>query len=1127
MTGNIIGEDFNSRVVDEINLRQKIHGSGFQRNRTPEEIQFLNNRNAWLKMASSVYVIGDQTSKDFKYQEEDNEIKFFNTDVNKDGIFDGVERLKQIGITDPQNFVGNQLAQRGILFNTLSEAQFNAAGKFERYNFRSGVTKTNSLWNNSSYGLGGSNFGLSPAPGLLEASVRCINRGSIREADVTLKAFNKFQFELIELLYLRLGFSIMLEWGFDKYIDQETGKIQRVGNTIIEDLWFKNAEGTNSALYQSIESYRQDYQFNYDGFYGKVANFDWAFNADGTYDISLKLITKGDVIESLTARNKVLSITPEDIEDDIARQSGVFTIDTGVGEIPDSNIVGVAGDSKLGLKMYELVRDFPWADRKEEERDKANRVIKAGSVKGSYFSWENSREYYDGLSLDRDQDNFPALELPDYNYFMTFGQLLKFCRDLLCPVINKEIPEPVLQFEVNEDTNICSVYPNMISLDPKVCIIKPKIFQTTDSTIEELVYPGYLNDLRDFSFNDGDCHYGKIMNIYINFEYIAEILSDTNEEGKLSIFEFLKKITTGINKALGNVVNLEPIIKDDITVTIIDQNPIPNLLPPTKASFELFGYNTTTSGSISNFVSDINFKSKITPDLATQITIGATAGGGSAKNYDATAFSKWNLGLIDRQNPAFNDSMGVPDGTNAGTTEQDEAWDNGRPVGSFTKKLNIFISGNQDQESELEENKTVKYKGVKIRNVEYSTFLTIAQGIDYAEKVKEGIDAAIDIAKDIYGITALQNFLYDEAEQYATNFDLYLVRAFGGKCNVTTDKKNTKSITVKTRNALYTQLSDDFVSQGHQAFKAFVNLQNQKIFADTQQPSPQIGFIPLDFGLTCEGLSGIKIYNGFESKQQFLPYQYDNAVRFIITKVDHNISENNWTTTLGTLSVPKIDPVKKSSPFFGKKAADEGSRIKLVVNSGPIDPLGINDTSGLLSDDPLKIIDNRTTRGVPENSDTFGKEISIETAVSYMNVNAQDRFRNFYNSLLNGGYDDYVIKINAVYRTFQRSVELKAENSKNASPGRSVHNYAAGVDFNVIDPTGKMFKKTERNPWIEQGIVDVATKSGLQWGGNFAGYVDSVHFFVNFDRDVALQNAENDNQGKPQRDWDTQNTDLT
>ena len=53
------------------------------------------------------------------------------------------------------------------------------------------------------------------------------------------------------------------------------------------------------------------------------------------------------------------------------------------------------------------------------------------------------------------------------------------------------------------------------------------------------------------------------MNIYINFEFIAETLKDTNDQGELSIYEFLKKITVGINKSLGNVVNLEPVIKDD------------------------------------------------------------------------------------------------------------------------------------------------------------------------------------------------------------------------------------------------------------------------------------------------------------------------------------------------------------------------------------------------------------------------------------------------------------------------------------------------------------------------------------------------------------------------------------
>ena len=143
-----------------------------------------------------------------------------------------------------------------------------------------------------------------------------------------------------------------------------------------------------------------------------------------------------------------------------------------------------------------------------------------------------------------------------------------------------------------------------------------------------------------------------------------------------------------------------------------------------------------------------------------------------------------------------------------------------------------------------------------------------------------------------------------------------------------------------------------------------------------------------------------------------------------------------------------------------------------------------------------------------------------------MNINAQSQFSNFYNNLKNEGYDSYVIKINAVYRSFQRSVELKEQNPKNASPGKSVHNYAAGVDFNVIDSYGRQLMKADYDPWIEQGIVAQAEKVGIKWGGYFAGYRDSIHFYVDFNRDTALQNAAADNPGKPQRDWDTRNTEL-
>jgi len=34
--------------------------------------------------------------------------------------------------------------------------------------------------------------------------------------------------------------------------------------------------------------------------YGKRTNFNWSFNPDGTYDISINLVSVGDIIESLT-----------------------------------------------------------------------------------------------------------------------------------------------------------------------------------------------------------------------------------------------------------------------------------------------------------------------------------------------------------------------------------------------------------------------------------------------------------------------------------------------------------------------------------------------------------------------------------------------------------------------------------------------------------------------------------------------------------------------------------------------------------------------------------------------------------------------------------------------------------
>ena len=47
----IIGESFPEYVNEQVKIRQKIYGS---KNRTPEQLTYLNGRTAWVRLISSV-----------------------------------------------------------------------------------------------------------------------------------------------------------------------------------------------------------------------------------------------------------------------------------------------------------------------------------------------------------------------------------------------------------------------------------------------------------------------------------------------------------------------------------------------------------------------------------------------------------------------------------------------------------------------------------------------------------------------------------------------------------------------------------------------------------------------------------------------------------------------------------------------------------------------------------------------------------------------------------------------------------------------------------------------------------------------------------------------------------------
>jgi hypothetical protein len=73
----------------------------------------------------------------------------------------------------------------------------------------------------------------------------------------------------------------------------------------------------------------------------------------------------------------------------------------------------------------------------------------------------------------------------------------------------------------------------------------------------------------------------------------------------------------------------------------------------------LYSYNRDGGGSSAGFVRNFGFKTEITPQLATMLTIGAQAAG-SVVGEDATSISKLNEGLIDRIKEEVIDANSTP-----------------------------------------------------------------------------------------------------------------------------------------------------------------------------------------------------------------------------------------------------------------------------------------------------------------------------------------------------------------------------------------------------------------------------------------------------------------------------------
>jgi hypothetical protein len=146
---------------------------------------------------------------------------------------------------------------------------------------------------------------------------------------------------------------------------------------------------------------------------------------------------------------------------------------------------------------------------------------------------------------------------------------------------------------------------------------------------------------------------GRTMNMYVNMDFAARTLEQFIEakNGAISVYDFLDKLMTGIQQALGNVNNFT-ISYDETTNTfsIIDSTFMPGLdgyKPEVFKNKPVEFVTHTLDSTAGSFMRDASVKTQLSNNFATQVTVGAQANG-NVVGENATALSRWNNGLVDR-----------------------------------------------------------------------------------------------------------------------------------------------------------------------------------------------------------------------------------------------------------------------------------------------------------------------------------------------------------------------------------------------------------------------------------------------------------------------------------------------
>ena len=593
----LYGKPLDQKVIDQLNYRKE---NLIAPSKGIKNLDLDNNRGAYVSLVSGATQV------------------FYETDETK---IPNIQRYPDIKKNDNVQ-LSNVLAQSNILLGgTLYRKQLSSSDADDYENIlRGGINFKDTfdpLGTTAAYQIS-ETYGFRPMMGITDLAINYKSTfGSIREAVLKISANSPEQLTILDKLYFRPGFPMLLEWGNVTYIDG-TGEQTSLHESYAKD--FLKFDANLLTIKRKIQDRRETTGFNYDGMVGRVTNFDWKYRADGGYDCSIKLISEGDVIEGVSTTFS----TPDNYWTTKFTNGGS---DTGDGNY-DDKMTNILEAFKVSAKVGDLKQ----------------LLIDEGV--------SSNPKIYKTTFNNEDEDDSGKRNNAFYHISL----------ELLLSLLNKYILQEeetgsiTVRFKTDPKQSTMITYTGHVSNDPAVCVMPYRSgraggFNNTPTELETYLVKKESELLNVIRNSKSD--YEEIdspMKILVNVDHVLKIqknlIGDEEEDSKndAKLARFINTLLGNINNALGSVNDFKAIYdKDTGLYEIIDANYI--------SYQEQIGdednLNTLDVVGLGSFAKNVNIESKITPQMTNMLAIAATTQGTSI-DTSIEGILKYNRGITDR-----------------------------------------------------------------------------------------------------------------------------------------------------------------------------------------------------------------------------------------------------------------------------------------------------------------------------------------------------------------------------------------------------------------------------------------------------------------------------------------------